>query len=209
MNPKLKVVAIFCLAGFISASIFSSYSSGVHSLYEENSARHRRGSNPNSPGYDPAGAYRAWYTQNVSLTKYADRQWTVLCLGFPVAMSLALVIALGAGWLPGVPGERIFLTLLPIYAAPVLVLLFSAVSRFVLLLPALAGAAFLFRWSVEIFRSRRSRIVLALVISATVCCLLALSMLAISQAFFLIALETIWAGLYGMALTGSDFSRGN
>src|SRR5277367_4426027 len=98
MNPKIKVVAIFCLAGFISASIFSSYSAWVHSLYEENSTRHTQSSNPQSPGYDPVGADRAWYAQNVSLTKYADRQWPLLCLGFPVAMTLALLVAMGTGW---------------------------------------------------------------------------------------------------------------
>jgi hypothetical protein len=210
MSTTIKVVATFCLAGLLSAWTFCSYSAWVDSLYKANSERQRQ----MSPGHDPVAADRAWYAENISLTKYADRQWLILCLGFPVAMSLAMLIAILIGWLPRVPFPRILGALSPVYFAPALVFLFSSVSHLILLLPSLAAAAFLLRLSAEIFASRRPRkFILSLLISATICCLLWVFLVtrtrgrigdSLPQTIFFIAMEMAWASFYGKALTGSD-----
>jgi hypothetical protein len=216
MNTTSKVVVTFCLAGLLSACAFSSYSAWVSSRYEANYDRQRQGSNPLSHSYDQVAADRAWYKENIALTKYADRQWWILCLGFPVAMSMAMLIATLLGWLPRVGSSRVFGAHVLLYLAPSIVLFFSAISRFILLLPSLVAAAFLLRWSAEIFSARRPRnFVWALLISGTVISLLCLVLASLPrsgignrlpQTFFVVSLEVACAGLYGRALTSSTTS---
>ncbi len=215
MNTSAKVVTIFCLAGLFSSFGYTSYSAWVGSLNKANSESHQMGLDDSlSPNYDPAKAYERWYAENIRFTKYYDREWPILCFSFPIVMNLALLIAVGAGWLPRVSVLRMFAALIPVYLAPGLVLALSAVSWFVLLIPALALAAYLLRLSVEIFTSRRpKRFVVTLLIAAGLCLLLCLITAAIlgngngdslAAAIFIIGTETIAAGLYGKSLTPPD-----
>jgi len=67
-----------------------------------------------------------WYRANTSLTKYADRQLVILCLGFPTAITLASLMAWGIGWLRHVPVSLLVAGMAPIYFAPGIVFLLSA-----------------------------------------------------------------------------------
>ncbi len=166
-----------------------------------------------SPNYDPAKAYERWYAENVRLTKYYDRKWPIFCFSFPVAMSLALLIATGAGWLHRVSAPVMFCALIPVYVAPGLVLALCAVSWFILLIPSLALAGYLLRLSVEIYTSHRPRRFVLTLLIASVCCsvlyLVTAAMLPLGRdtfasAMFIIVMEMIAGGLYGKALTPSS-----
>jgi predicted membrane channel-forming protein YqfA (hemolysin III family) len=85
-------------------------------------------------------------------------------------MSLALLIAVGAGWLQRVSAPVMFCALIPVYVAPGLVLALCAVSWFILLIPSLALAGYLLRLSVEIYTSRRPRRFVLTLLIASVCC---------------------------------------
>ena len=211
MSETRKVVAVFCLAGLVSGWAFSSYSAWVGSLYGANSARHLQGMNSMAPGYDPGAAQKEWYAENLRLTAYADRQWPIFCLGFSAAMTVAMLIAFMAEWLPREAAQRMFPALIPIYIAPVLLLFFTAVSWFLLLLPALALAAYLLTVSARILMSRPPRKLFRnFLISGAACFVLYFAMLAIAgekgstaSGVFIIAMEVTWAGLYGKALAES------
>jgi hypothetical protein len=214
MTPSTKVLAIFCLAGLFSSLTYTSYSAWVSSLPKADAESHQMGLDDlRSPNYDPAKVYERRYAENIRLTKYYDRKWPIFCFSFPVAMSLALLIAAGAGWLQRVSAPVMFCALIPVYVAPGLVLALCAVSWFILLIPSLALAGYLLRWSVEIYTSHRPRRLVLTLLIASVCCsvlyLVTAAMLPLGRdtfasAMFIIAMEMIAAGLYGKALTPSS-----
>jgi hypothetical protein len=211
LSPReKKLVATFCLAGFLSAWTYSSYHAWVASLYKANGERRMQMENRLSPGYDPGRAFPVWYAENIRLTPYADRQSWIVTLGFPAAMSLALLIAIMAGWLPRVPISLVFATLLSICPALFLMIYLSAVSFFLLLLPSLALPAFLLRLSVEMITRRRPRkFIRTLLIFSAVWSILYVLLTGLfgnnlSEAIWIIPMQMFWAGLYGKALTDSD-----
>ncbi len=214
MTPSTKVLTLFCLAGLLSSLTYTSYSAWVSSLPKADAESHQMGLDDlRSPNYDPTKTYERWYAENIRLTKYYDRKWPIFCFSFPVAMSLALLIAAGAGWLQRVSAPIMFSALIPVYFAPGLVLALCAVSWFILLIPSLALAGYLLRWSVEIYTSHRPRRFVLTLLIASVCCsvlyLIAAAMLplgrdAFPSAIFIIAMEMIAAGLFGKALMPSS-----
>lgn len=211
MNPSTRVLAIFSLAAFLLASISSCCSAWLGSLSRANQERRAESDNSLSPGYHPGKADEIWEAENIRISKYADRFRPIFYLSFPVALNLALVVALGAGWLPRFSVPRMFAAMIPVYLAPGLVILLSGLSWGLLLIPTLALAAYLMRWSVEILTSRRpQRFVLTLLISIVLCSLLYVVVGTIfgdrngepiASAIFIITMEMTAAGLYGKSLT--------
>src|SRR5437667_727274 len=146
-NRTPKVAILFAFAGLLSASVYVWYSAWVDDLYK---------AMPENPVYsmDPAasrGSFTdsAWYRTNVRLTKYADRKWPILCLGFPAAMTLALLLAKKTSWLPEVKGSQSLFGLIPLYLVPSLVLFLSAISWYVLFIPGLTTAAWILAITVD------------------------------------------------------------
>lgn len=108
------VAIVFTLAGFASAYAGSAYSAWVRSLYAANNQLARASkctqdceATTHDPHFDCVGtcevsAHEAWYRENIALTKYADRQWWLWGLGFPVAMIAAIFVSVVSGQLPSV-----------------------------------------------------------------------------------------------------------
>ena len=211
MNPSTRVLAVFSLAAFLSALTYSCYAAGVDSLYRANNERRAESDNSSWSGYNPTQTEQIWETENLRIVREVDHTFPVLCLSFPLAISFALLIAIGAGWLPRFPFPRMIGALIPIYLAPPLVVYVCVLSRCFLLILGVALAACLLRLSVAILTSHwPSRFVLTLVISNVICSLLYVVVGAsigsrsgepFAKGIFLIATEVIAAGLYGKSLT--------
>ena len=209
-----NVVALFRLAGFLAALPYACYSLWVDSLIEANFRRHQYHQNFLLPDYNPVKSDQDWASENIRIKKYADRRWPIFCLAFPSGITLALLIAFGLRWIPRVPIGRMLAALFPIYVAPGLVLLFCAVSRFMLLVPMVVIAAYFFWWSAAIMTARRPRrFVLTLMILSVVCCsfFIGLSLIPwlpsgnpLPGTISLVALQVLWAGKYGGTLAVAD-----
>jgi len=165
MSSSEKVLVIFVLAAFLSALIYSGYSAWVDSLDRANNEVRAENDNGLLPGYKPGKADQVWAAENIRLSKYADRARLLFYFSFPLAMTFALLISMGAGWVPRFPFLRVISALIPIYVIPWLLLLLLAFSRGLLLIPAVVLAAYLLRLSIEILTSfRPRRFVLSLVL---------------------------------------------
>jgi hypothetical protein len=114
MGSSAKILATFGLAVFLSALMYSGYSAWVDSLYLANSQRRAESDGFRLPGYNPVGADQVWAAENIRLSKYANRKWLLFCFSFPFAMTIALLISMGAGWLPRFPFPRVVGGLVPI-----------------------------------------------------------------------------------------------
>jgi hypothetical protein len=193
---------LFGLGGLASAWIYVSYARFVTAIYN---AR-------------PRGSFEAFYPANVAASTYADRQWPILCLGFPIAITAASLIAKMAGWLDRIEIARLLPGLLIIYFIPAIVLFLTAVSWYVLFLPALVLAAYLLKLSVKVVVDRPPpKLFRHLLDSAAACFVVCLVVsLFVDQGIskvsgwevLLVGLEVSWACLYGMALSGChEFSR--
>jgi hypothetical protein len=199
MSPSAKTLVIFGLAAFLSASI-----------YLANTERRAESDNFLLPGYNPAKADQVWAAENMRLSKYADRQWLLFCFSFPLAMTFALLISRGAGWLPRFPFPRVIGAMIPIYVSPGLLLVLCALSRGLLLIPAVALAAYLLRLSIAILTSHLPRrFVLSLVLVNVLCSLLYVAAANIARdrsaeplaiGLFIIANKVVAAVLYAKAL---------
>ena len=84
----------------------------------------------------------------------------ILCLGFPIAITLASLMAWGVGWLRHSQISQLAAGLAPIYFAPGLVFLLSAASWVLLAIPGLVLAALLLTFSLKIITSAWSNKVL-------------------------------------------------
>jgi len=105
---------IFTLAGFASAYAGSAYSAWVKSLYAANSQLARvakctqdceatnQDRHFDCTGTCESSAYKAWYRENIALSEYADHQWWLWGLGFPVAMMAAILVSIVSDLLPSV-----------------------------------------------------------------------------------------------------------
>lgn len=210
MNSSKKALVVFGLAAFLSALTYSCYDAWVDSFYRANNERRTESDHSSWSGYNPARTDQIWQTENMRIIREVDHTLPVLCLSFPLAISFALLIATGAGWLPRFPFSRMVAALIPIYLAPPLVLFVCAVSRCLLLILGLALAACLLRLSVAILTSHwPRRFVLKLVIATVVCSRLYLAAAVIignrnaepfAKGMFLIATEVIAAVLYAKSL---------
>jgi hypothetical protein len=164
---------------------------------------------PGGSGVGSVAAYNDWYRANTALTPYADRKWPILCLGFPIALTLASVVARKAGWLGHIDDGKMLPGLIPIYFAPGLVFFLSGVSWFVLLIPGLVIAAGLLAQSLKMITSKwPTKLFLSLLVSGAAC--IAWWFLVINPQdktstdtawnVFFFSLEVIWAGLFGLGL---------
>ncbi len=149
------IVALFCAAGFSSAYEFTTYSASVAELYRNLPSQLPPSQGPCTRPFD--GLSQLVSGKRAAATPRADRQWAILCLGFPLAMTLALVIVAMTGLLEKASLSRVLLGAAPLYLAPVLVLGLSAVSRGLLLIPALAADAYLLVLSLESHHSQMVR----------------------------------------------------
>lgn len=209
MSPSAKVLAIFGLAAFLSGSIYSDYSAWVDSLYRANNEIKAESEAFLSPSHNRATAEQVWDAENVRLGKYSDRNRLLFCFSFPLAMTFALLISWGAGWLPRFPFPRVIGALIPIYVIPWLLLALVAVSRGLLLIPAVILAAYLLIFSIAVLTPHRPRrFVLSLVLFTLFCSFLYMeaggmlgkSAEPFAQALFIIANEVGAAVLYAKAL---------
>lgn len=202
---SLRSALLFGLAGYLSAAAFVSYCARVERLYQALPSQYE-------PGVDPVAAHERWYRANAALTPYADRKWLILIAGFPLAMTLAALLATQIGWL-AIGRDRLLAGLIPIYVAPLLVLFLSAVSFFVLLIPGLGLAARLLALSLRLITSRRQIwFLLGFLLSAALCAGLGYwafdpkvkSSVDTAGNVFFICLEVIWGSIFGWSLAVAD-----
>ena len=83
------------------------------------------------------GAYEAWYRSNLEASKYASITPRILIFGFPVAMTLATILAMSLGWLPNIRIRRLLPGLAILYGGSLATAMLAALS-FVLGLSALS-----------------------------------------------------------------------
>jgi len=199
LHRVFKTVLLFGFAGLLSAYTFVSYSAWVSGLYRERPSQ-------NVPGADPVAAYNNWYRANVALTPYANRQWEIFLFGFPLAMSLAMVLARMFGWLRHLDIGYIVAGLIPAYFAAGPVFLLTAVA-FPLALPGILIAASLLALSLRIITSKWSTKLFVGFLLSGAASIIVLLVLAAGRprsdaptAVFLISLEAVWGGIFGMWL---------
>lgn len=153
-SVPVPIVMFFTLAGFISAYGGSSYSARVKNLAAQNNqialaakcnqgceAIQERHMHVECTMGCEASARREWYRQNVALSAYADRQWWIWSLGFPISMMLAVVVSMG--WLPSLDFSRIFAGAMILFGASVVVAIELVLLQYLGLIPAAVTYAFL------------------------------------------------------------------
>jgi hypothetical protein len=204
LSRKLQVVMVFSLAGLLSAWAYNAYSASVEKRY---SALPRQSSDT---GLVTSESFDKWYRANTALAPYADRKWTILCWGFPIAMTLALVLTSMAGWLGYFSTEKKIVGLIPVYFAPTMVFYLSGVSWFLLLIPALVIASGLLSFSLKAITSKWStKLFLGFLLGAAAFVALFFyfgnhgdkASLDTAWNVSFLCLEVIWGGLYGLGLT--------
>lgn len=98
------VPVLFALAAFLVGYECSDYAARASALF----ARASR-----DPGVYCAfgcdGAYETWYRHNLEATSYADRARWLMVVSFPVAMTLATILAMCLGWLPNIRSRLLLL----------------------------------------------------------------------------------------------------
>jgi hypothetical protein len=197
---------VFSLAGLLSAWAYEAYSASVEKLYR---ALPRQSSDS---GLVTSESFDKWYRASTALVPHADRKWPILCLGFPIAMTLAMFLTSKAGWLGYFSTEKKIAGLIPVYFAPTMVFYLSGVSWFLLLIPALAIAAGLLSFSLKTITSKWStKLFLGFLLGAAAFVVLffyfgnhgdnASTDTAWNVSF--LCLEVIWGGLYGLGLTAA------
>ena len=128
----IRVAVLFTLAGFIAAYVCSAYSVWVKNLYTANNQQARvarcvQACEANrDPGVDcisacEVSAHEAWYGENIRLTKYADRQWWIWGLAFPVSMALAVFVSMSLGWMPRLDSSRVIVGAMLLFGASLVV----------------------------------------------------------------------------------------
>jgi hypothetical protein len=149
LSRKFQVVVVFALAGLLSAWAYNAYAAWFEKLYDAVPSQYTdNGVSPES--------HDKWERANTALAPYAGRKWIILCLGFPIAMTLAMSVTSLAGWLGNFSMEKMIAGLIPVYLAPPLVFYLSGVFWFLLLIPALAIAACVLSFSLKTITSKWS-----------------------------------------------------
>lgn len=120
-NVPAGIPIVFALAAFLSAYSGSAYSARVSDLYAH------RGEGIYCVG-DCVGAYQSWYRHNQEAASATDHVHLFSVFGFPVAMTLATVLAMSLGWLPNVSVPRLFPGLALLYGGTVATVLLGALS---------------------------------------------------------------------------------
>jgi hypothetical protein len=149
------VAIVFTLAGFASTYSASAYSAWVKSLYAANNQLARVSKctqdceATNHDGHFACvvtcevSAHEAWYRENIALTKYADRQWWLWGLGFPVAMIAAILVSVVSGQLPSVELSGFIGGSIILFVASAIVAILTIVLQPLAFLPASIAYAYL------------------------------------------------------------------
>ncbi len=196
----MKTVALFSVAGFVSAYYFASYHIWLAGLY------HALPSTTN-PYVDPEVAYHNWYRANIALAQYSTNQWIIFAVGFPIAMTCAIVIARLAGWLGHIHIERMP-GLVFTYIAPGFGLFVSALGVPLAIIGIVVAASWL-GLSLKIITSRWSKaLFLRFLLSGAGCIVILVLLDAILKnepgyegAVFVILLQVAWGSIFGMWLS--------
>ena len=149
------VALLFAVAGLAAAYTGSAYSAWVAQRFAENSQSRRfKACNQDClaqkvPHVDCFGgcekiAYEGWYQGNLALTKYADRQWWIWALSFPVAMTIALLAGLALNWLPKLQTRQLPAALALLFFSSVIaaIVMIAAAGILWTLAPLPAAAAY-------------------------------------------------------------------
>lgn len=201
----LLIVAIFALAGYVSAQVYTSYSSWLDVQVK---ALHDRYARTVSNGGDPSQAHNSFYREQAAMDQYAVLKWKIFCLGFPVALTTAFFLARFAGWLKHIDLWQGIAGLGVVYLIPALVFYLSGVTWFILTLPCLAGAALALALSHRIITSKWStKLFLGFLLACAFCCLWGWSIgrgrrgnVDTGWNVFFTSLEVFWAGIFGLGL---------
>jgi hypothetical protein len=150
------VAIIFTLAGFASGYSGSAYSAWVKSLYAANNELARvskctqdcEAMTIHDRHFDcvvtcEVSAHEAWYRENIALTRYADRQWWLWGLGFPVAMIAAIFVSVVSGQLPSVELSGFIGGSIILFVASAIVTILTIVLQPLAFLPASIAYAYL------------------------------------------------------------------
>ena len=133
----------------MSAQIYTSYSSWldvqVKALHDKDAPGMYGGASVRSE----AEALNGFYREQAAMDVYAVRKWQILCLGFPVALTVAFFLARFAGWLEHINLSQGIAGLGLVYIMPGPALyLFASVSCFPAL-SAVSGASYSPMWILD------------------------------------------------------------
>ncbi len=156
------------------------------------------------PGVDSETAYHSWYRANVALAQYSTNQWVIFCVGFPIAITVGMILTRMAGWLEHLRIERM-LGIVLTYVAPAFGLSVSAFGLPLAILGVLIAASCL-GLSLKIITSKWSRDhFLRFLVTGFTCIVLVVildpllkSEPGYTGAIFVILLETAWGTTFGM-----------
>jgi hypothetical protein len=186
----LLTVAVFSLAGYLSAQVYISYSSWVDALIKAN--------------------------DTAALHKYSADNVLIFLFEFPVALTLAMLVAKSAGWLGHVNLWQGAAGLMPVYLVPGAVIFLSSITFFALTIPCLAVAALVLALSLKFITSRwSSKLFLGFLISGAISVVFwflvgigpAKNNMDMAWSTFFISLHVMWAGIFGMGLAAPPNAR--
>lgn len=120
-NVPAGIPIVFALAAFLSAYGGSAYSAQASDRYAQ------RGEGIYCVG-NCVGAYESWYRRNQEATSGTDRAHLFTVFGFPVAMTVASILAMSLGWLPNVSFRRLFPGLALLYGGTVMSVVLGTLS---------------------------------------------------------------------------------
>ena len=106
------VLVLFALAAFVPGYVGSGYSTRASSIEAHAGPGIYCVQNCN-------GAYESWYRHNQEAAGYSGHVLRLLVFGFPTAMTLAAILAMSFGWLPGVSIPQLVPTVLLLYCGSV------------------------------------------------------------------------------------------
>lgn len=200
----LLIVAIFALSGYLSAQVYTSYSSWLDVQVKALHDKYAPGIFSN--GANASQAHNSFYREQAAMDKYAVLKWKIFCLGFPVALTTAFFLARLAGWLEHLDLWQGIAGLVVVYLLPAPILYLSGVTWFLLTLPCLVGAALALALTHRIITSKWStKLFLGFLLACAFCCLwgwsIARDNVDMGWNVFFIALEASWAGIFGWGLT--------
>ena len=198
------IVAVFSLAGYLSAQVYISYSSWLDGKVKALHEKYAPGMYGGTDTHSESEAFKSFYSAQSAMDKYAVRKWEILSFEFPIALTLAFLLARLAGWLGHVNSlGQGAAGLMIVYLIPGPVLFLSGVSWFLLTIPCLAVAALVLALSLKIITSRwSSKLFFAFLLSCAFSCLWGWSQSNTDMAWnvFFISLQVMWAGIFGIGL---------
>lgn len=199
LSRKIAIAAVFSLAGFLSACAFVSAARKADAIYK---------ALPNQvvTSGNPSRAFEEWYRANTAATPFADRQWVIFALGFPLAIFVALITTKMLGWLPHIAPERIVAGMVPVFVAPGIAFLMTAMML-PLAVPGIVLAAALIVLSLKIITTRWSAWLWLVLLGSGAACVVLWFVVVASPAppelpgeIMVTTIELLWGGVFGLWL---------